>query len=237
MPARKTPAKRKPAAKRKSSTTCTRRQSSTTTTRKRPSTAPTRRRSSACATRSSRTVVGSSCAPCGDPYMLNEAGRCGPVACVDENGRQLKGFVRNRQGECVPKKCAPGYVFNYATGKCVSQNSYQGQQLLRVKKFNDAVQAKAQAQRIIDNYNPDYKDNEKMQKTYGSMLGGIDQIAAAQQDYDREYSQFLKERQEQFAKQQRKSLERRAKSTMICAPTQYRPLAKSNSHWASMWTH
>lgn len=235
MPARKCAPKRKPAAKRKSSTTGTRRPSSAT---KRPSTA-TRRRSSACATRSrSRTVsASSSCAPCRDPYMLDEAARCGPVACVDEYGRQLKGFVRNKQGECVPKNCGPGYVFNYATGKCVTQNSYHGQHLLRVKKFNEAVQAKVQAQRIIDNYNPDYDKDEKLQKTYGSMLGGINEIAAAQRDYDQEYSKFLIERQQQFATQQEKALRRRAKSTTICAPTQHRPLAKSDSHWASMWTH
>lgn len=169
--------------------------------------------------------------------MLDEVGACGPVACVDSEGRQLKGFVRNRQGECVPKKCATGYVFNYATGKCVSQNSYQGQQLLRVKKYNDAVQTKAQAQRVIDNYNPKYDDDEKLQKTYGAMLGGVDQIAVAQRDYDNEYRQFLRERQDEFAAQQEKLMRRRAKSTTICAPSQHRPLAKSNSHWAGMWTH
>ena len=193
---RKSAPKRKPAAKRKSSTT--RRASATT---RRPSTAsrPRSRSASSCCAR--RSV--SACATgCRSPYMVNGSGKCGSVPCVDEKtGNPLIGYVRNSRGECAPKNCGAGYVFNYATGKCVSQNSAMGQQLLAVKKYNDAELAKAQAQKVLDNLRPVYTAGSVEALTYGKMLGGTDKIAEAQAEYQQNLRSMQKERQQAYQKQ------------------------------------
>ena len=170
--------------------------------------------------------------------MPNEAGTCGPVACVDKVGNPLKGYVRNNKGVCMPKNCGNGYVFNYATGNCVSQNSHTGQELLRIKKVNDAIQAKQNAEQIIRYYKPTLTwDDPNDQKTYGRMVGDYSDISGAQQAYQDDLNAFRAQRQRDFEAKMLKEYEEKAKRTKSCYPKVVRPCAKSTSPWASFWTH
>ena len=167
--------------------------------------------------------------------MRNEVGACGPVACVSADGSPLVGFTRNSQGECTPKKCGRGYVLNYLTGNCVSTNSYEGQELLRVKKYNDAVQAKVNAQRIIDN-KPEFKD-EKTRASFNAMLGGYDNIAKAQADYQKDLNQFRLKRQKQFQEELAKAQERKTECASRCYPSSHRPYATSSTPYSWAYNH
>lgn len=192
---RKSAPKRKPAAKRKSSTTC--RRSSATT--RRPSTASRSRRASTCGARGTSIACTTGCR---SPYMMTGSGKCGAVPCVDEDGNPLMGFVRNSRGECAPKNCGAGYVFNPATGKCVTQNSYMGQQLLQVKKVNDAHGAIDAAQKVIKQYESASPFTESAEdQIYKGMIGGEEAIASAQKDYRTKLAAEQKKRSDLYQKQ------------------------------------
>lgn len=167
--------------------------------------------------------------------MKNEVGACGPVACVGEDGSPLLGYTRNSQGVCAPKKCGRGYVFNYLTGNCVSTNSYEGQELLKVKKYNDAVQAKENAERIISN-KPEFKD-EKTRGSFQAMLGGYNQVAAAQAAYQTDLNAFRKQRQLDFQKELLKAQERKAECASRCYPSTHRPCATRSTPYSWAYNH
>lgn len=237
MPARKTTS-RKTATKRK---TPTRRTSSASRTRSTASKSrsATKSRTASKSRSRSRSACGSrsSCGSvCRSPYMKNEVGACGPVACVDETtGRPLLGYTRNSQGVCAPKKCGRGYVFNYLTGNCVSTSSYEGQELLKVKRHNDAYQARINAQRIIDT--PiEFKD-DKTRASFKSMLGGYDRVADAQASYQTDLNNFRKERQKLFQAELVKAQERRSQSASRCHPSSHRPCATQSTPYSWAYNH
>lgn len=121
-------------------------------------------------------------------------------------------------------------MFNYANGKCVSQNSYEGQQLLRVKKYNDAVRARAAAQKMMERYEPIFDKSEKDQATFGAMKGDLSQIAASQRAYEQAHREFQLERQRRFDRQQRKVYLEQMERLKLCpGKSADRPHAKSNS--------
>lgn len=218
---RKTAPKRKPAAKRKS---CTTRRASTASKPRSRSASTCRRSSAACVT------------GCRSPYMTNSSGKCGTVPCVDANGNPLMGYVRNSRGECAPKSCGAGYVFNYATGKCVSQNTPMGQQLLAVKKFNDAIQAKAHAQKIIDNFEPKYDANSVEEKTYGAMLGGTDAVAKAQASYRASLATMQKQRQLKYQEQLNKAYElEKQRSQLMSGGGGTAPCSTPTNPWGAFY--
>ena len=192
---RKSAPKRKPAAKRKSSTT--RRASATT---RRPSTA-SRSRSRSASACCARQSVSACTTGCRSPYMMNSGGRCGTVPCLDSKGNPLIGYVRNSSGECAPKNCGAGYVFNYATGKCVSQNSALGQQLLAVKKHNDAQLAVNMANENMALYKNPYDSASAEYLTYEALTGGADKIAEVQNNYRRKVLEAQKKRQKDYETQ------------------------------------
>lgn len=215
--------KRKPAAKRKSSTT----------TRRKLATA-TRSRSRSCSSsRCSTPRLGASDAGCRSSYMRTDTGRCGPVACVDSNGLPLRGYVRDSQGNCAPKKCGAGYVFNPATGKCVSQNTYAGQHLLAVNKFNNAVRAKDEAEAVMNGW----KDAD-VQATFKKMTGNNDHIAGLQQGYLTDRQTYEKERNKQYQDQLKKLREynqKRASASAASCQQPYMPFASDSSNpWVRM---
>lgn len=155
---RKTTTKRKSVTKKK--TPC--RRKSTATCRRRKSTSTCRRRASS---------------TCRQPYLRTAGGYCGTVPCVDPDGNPLAGHVRGADGTCAPRKCPAGYVFNYATGNCVTKNSYQGQELINVKRYNDAQLALEKAQKVLNNR------PTSAVAIYNDMLGGSEQISAVQARY------------------------------------------------------
>ena len=118
---------------------------------------------------------------------MTSSGSCGTVACVSSAGDPLSGFVRNSQGECAPKKCGAGYVFNAANGKCIPQNTYLGQKMMVIKKYNDASRAKEQAQKILDAMDEAKNKDELFtgddKDKYIPFLGGSDDVAKAQAAY------------------------------------------------------
>lgn len=220
--------KRKPAAKRKSSTTTRRKSATATRSRSRSCS------SSRCATPRRSTSAGS--VGCGSSYMRSEdTGRCGPVACVDSNGYPLRGFVRDSQGNCAPKKCGAGYVFNPATGKCVSQNTYAGQKLLAVKKYNDAFQARADAQKILDQ--PPVFTDPHEQATFQKMLGGSQKIASVQREFMEKQRLEAMARNTKYEQQLQKLRaydQQRASASAASCPTPYMPFSSSSNPWVRM---
>lgn len=223
---RKSAPKRKPAAKRKSSTT-TRRSSSTT---RRPSTA-SRSRSRSASTCGARGSSMACTTGCRSPYMMTASGRCGAVPCVDGAGNPLMGFVRNSRGECAPKNCGAGYVFNPATGKCVTQNSYMGQQLLQVKKVNDAHRAKAEAQKVIDQYDKASPFTDSAEdKLYKSMIGGTGAIAEAQSAYRTKLAETQKQRQENYEKQLQKAYDLEVQRSKLMSSARSRPCSATSPY-------
>lgn len=167
--------------------------------------------------------------------MKNEVGACGPVACVGEDGSPLLGYTRNSQGVCAPKKCGRGYVFNYITGNCVPTNSYEGQELLKVKRHNDAFQAKENAERILK-HKPVFKD-EKTRSSFEAMLGGYNEVAIAQAAYQKDLKEFRAQRQLQFQAELRKAQERKAECASRCYPSSYRPCATRSTPYSWAYNH
>jgi len=165
--------------------------------------------------------------------MLDQSGRCAPVRCVSKNGTPLVGYVRDAEGNCVPKDCGKGYVFNYATGKCVRRDTREGINLLAIKKYNDACRARDEADAIIRNYKPRFEGDEH--QTYGQMLGGTDTIAAAQKAFQDSRRKHEADRDRQYAERLRKAAEQQRQMSSEMAPHYPAPCGKSSSPWASFW--
>lgn len=85
-------------------------------------------------------------------------------------------------------------MFKYATGKCVSQKTYQGQQLMAVKKYNDAKLAMENAQRVLETP-PTFDDD-----VYAQMLGGSDTITSVQRNFGAAQANYRLKRQQQLLK-------------------------------------
>ena len=200
MPAKKC-ATRKPAAKPKRKSACkpAAKPKRRTSACKKKTTTPRSRSVSRSRSASSCRSRSSSCAPCRDPYMMTSSGSCGPVACVDSAGNPLSGYVRNSQGECAPKKCGAGYVFNEANGKCIPQNTYLGQKMMIIKKYNDASRAKEHAQKILDAMDKALDEQQLFtgddKDKYPQFLGGSGDVAKAQAAYRKALRKQNAERQ------------------------------------------
>lgn len=155
------------------------------------------------------------------------------MKCVSENGTPLLGYVRNSEGQCVPKDCGRGYVFNYATGKCVRRDSREGVNLLAIKKYNDAIRAKKEAEEIMQNYQPNFKGGEA--ETYGKMLGGTDKIAKVQQEFIEARRAHQAQRDKQYAERLQKAAEQHRKMSSQMASPYAEPCGPPSSPWASFW--